>query len=175
MIAVYVFGLIIFICFGVVVFRGAPYVPSHRKDVVKAITELYPLGKNDVLLDVGSGDGIILRLASKRGARAIGFEINPILVFVSRILSLHDKKIIVKLTDFWLAQVPDETTVIYAFVVTRDVGRLTKKIQKETNRIGRKISVISYGNAFSSINTVKSSGAYHLYEFRPLQQGKAQV
>ncbi|HEU4716091.1 MAG TPA: hypothetical protein VFS14_04660, partial [Candidatus Saccharimonadales bacterium] len=59
--------------FGFVVFRGAPYVPSHKKDVAIAFEELYEVGKNDVVVDVGSGDGIILRMAAKRGARAVGY------------------------------------------------------------------------------------------------------
>ena len=60
-------------------FMGAPYLPSHRRDVARAFDELYPLSSSDVLLDIGSGDGVVLRQASKRGARAIGYEIHPLL------------------------------------------------------------------------------------------------
>lgn len=169
MIAIHIFGVIIFTFFGIVVFRGAPYVPSHKKDISHALTVLYPLCENDVLLDIGSGDGIVLRLASKKGAKAIGYEINPILVLISKILSMHDKKVNIKLTDFWLAKIPAKTTVIYAFVVTRDVKKLIKKVQVETNRLGHKISLISYGNKLGVRTAVKSLGAYNLYEFKPLQ------
>lgn len=171
----YVFCFFLFLFFGLVVFIGAPYVPSHKKDVVHAITKLYPIGEGDVLLDVGSGDGRILRQVSKLGGKAIGFEINPILVLLSKILSFNDKDVTIKLADFWMVKIPDSVTVVYAFIVTRDVDRLTKKIQKESNRMGHIISVVSYGNKFSKLDAAKSDGAYSLYEFKPLQSAKAQV
>ena len=70
--------------FGFVAFTGAPYVPSRRRDLQKAFDELYRLKKTDVLVDIGSGDGIVLREASRRGARAIGYELQPLLVLISR-------------------------------------------------------------------------------------------
>jgi len=76
--------------FGLIVFRGAPYVPSQKRYVRQAFDELYPLGIRDVLVDVGSGDGIVLRLAAERGAQAIGYELNPLLVIISRWLSRYD-------------------------------------------------------------------------------------
>lgn len=175
MIAVYVFCFFVFLFFGLVVFIGAPYVPSHTKDVVQAVTKLYPITEGDVLLDVGSGDGRTLRQVSKLGGKAVGFEINPMLVLLSKILSLNDKNVTIKLADFWLVKIPDNVTVVYAFIVTRDAGRLTKKIQKESNRMGHGISVVSYGNKLNKLDAVKSVGAYSLYEFKPLQSAKAQV
>ena len=73
--------LAIVILVGFSAFTGAPYVPSHRRDVARAFRELYSLDANDVLVDIGSGDGVVLRQASQRGARAVGYEIHPLLVF----------------------------------------------------------------------------------------------
>ena len=42
MIWVYIIGLAVLII-GMGVFFGAPYVPSHRKDVRRLFEELYPL------------------------------------------------------------------------------------------------------------------------------------
>ena len=42
------------VAMGLVVFTGAPYVPSKRRDIRQALTELYPLGSDDVLVDIGS-------------------------------------------------------------------------------------------------------------------------
>ena len=78
---------IVVLLFGFVVFRGAPYVPSKRRDIKRAFEELYPLDDSDTLVDIGSGDGVVLRMAAKRGAHAVGYELNPILVLVSRWLS----------------------------------------------------------------------------------------
>lgn len=159
--------------FGFVVFRGAPYVPSQKKYVNEAFTKLYKLSQNDVLLDVGSGDGKVLRLASARGATAIGYELNPVLVIISRLLSLKNGKVSVKLADLWLEPIPEKTTVIYVFAVTRDIHRIIQKIQGEVNRVNREIHVISYGNSFEDIKPVKELGAYHLYKFSPLHAREA--
>ena len=48
---------------------GAPYVPSHRRSVVEAFTELRPLTSSDTLVDIGSGDGIVCLVAAQQGAR----------------------------------------------------------------------------------------------------------
>jgi hypothetical protein len=159
----------IMLVFGFVVFRGAPYVPSHRRQVEKAFDDLYPVRKKDVVVDVGSGDGIILRLASKRGARAIGYELNPILVGLSRFLSRHDPNVRIYLSDFWLTSLPPDTTLIYGFLVTRDIGKMAQKLQSEANRLNHPLYFISYGAMISNRPKMKELGAHHLYKFEPLQ------
>lgn len=158
--------------FGFVVFRGAPYVPSHRTDVAKAFDELYKIGKKDVVVDVGSGDGIILRMASARGARAVGYELNPALVLLSRFLSRGDKKVRVELGDFWFAKLPAATTLVYAFAVERDVKKLVAKLQEEADRHGHEFHVISYGSELKGQPEVRTLGAHHLYIFKPLHEVK---
>lgn len=163
------------VIFGFSVFRGSPYVPSHKSDVIRSLTELYKLSNKDVLVDIGSGDGVVLREAAKIGARAIGYEINPILVLVSRLLSIGCKKVNIKFADFWLSSLPKETTVIYVFTASRDIKSIIKKIQKETNKLRQPIHLISYGAKLGDMRMVNSIGAHHLYVFNPLQPDKAQV
>ena len=158
--------------FGFVVFRGAPYVPSHRSDVTKAFDELYKVGSSDTVVDVGSGDGVILRMAAARGARAVGYELNPALVLVSRFLSRRNKKICVELADFWFAKLPPSTTLVYAFAVERDVKKLAGKLQDEADRLGRELHVISYGSELKTQPEVRTLGAHHLYVFKPLHEVK---
>lgn len=168
MIFVWIIGGVVLL-FGLVVFRGAPYVPSQKRFVRQAFSELYPLGAEDVLVDVGSGDGIVLRLASERGARAVGYELNPLLVIISRLLSRRDDRVEVKLADFWLTPLPDDTTIIYAFAVTRDIKKMTKKMQREADRLQRPLRFMSYGNALTGREADMSLSAYYLYTFYPLQ------
>ncbi len=166
--------LIIAALFGFVVFRGSPYVPSHRADIQQAFTELYQVDANDTLVDLGSGDGIILRKAARAGARAVGFEINPILVIISRLLS-RNNKISTVFADFWFSHLPNDTTVVYVFSVSRDINKIKIWVQNETNRIGRTIHLISYGSRIDGMKAVKNLNANHLYVFHPLQTNKAQV
>lgn len=151
------------------VLRGAPYVPSRRSELETAFTKLYKLDKRDVLVDIGSGDGIVLRAAARRGARAIGYEINPVLVFVSRMLSRHDKKIEVLLADFWRTDFPDDTTIVYTFGESRDIRRMYDKVQREASRLERPLQFMSYGFVVPGRRALRSHRAYHLYQIDPLQ------
>ena len=165
-----VFG-IVFI-FGLVVFIGAPYVPSHKK-YVRRTFDHFNIGRDDVLVDVGSGDGIVLRIASRYGATAVGYEINPLLVAVSRLLSIDDSRVKVLLQNFWRAQLPDETTIVYAFSVSRDEKKLTKLLQREANRLQRPLKLLCYGSPFKHIQASAIFEAYYLYIFQPLQSKNA--
>lgn len=164
-----VLGWALVLTFGIVVFRGAPYVPSRRRYIKHALTELYPLSRDDVLVDVGSGDGIVLRIATEHGATAIGLELNPILVLISRFLSRRNRKVQVRLVDFWLTPLPDDTTVVYAFMVTRDIKKITRKMQHEADRLGRPLKFITYGNRLPDREYEKALVGYALYTFAPLQ------
>lgn len=175
MIIVWIIVWVAFVTFGLIVFRGAPYVPSRRRYINEAFTTLYPLGKKDVLVDIGSGDGIVLRLAAARGAKAVGYELNPVLVIIARLLSRRDARVSIKLVDFWPTPLPDDTTIVYLFVVTRDVKKIIKKMQSEANRLNRTLRVISYGNRLGDMRRDKAVSGYHLYSFRPLHSPQAQV
>ena len=62
----------------------APFVPTPP-EVVSRMLELAEIKHGDVLYDLGSGDGRIVVAAAKRfGIRAVGFEIDPVLVKDSR-------------------------------------------------------------------------------------------
>ncbi|HUC96344.1 MAG TPA: hypothetical protein VMR16_01630 [Candidatus Saccharimonadales bacterium] len=167
--------IIMVIFFGVVTLRGAPYLPSKKKYINQALRELYPLTTKDVLVDIGSGDGIVLREAAKLGARAIGYEINPVLVLVSRCLSRKNKRIEVRLVDFWLTHLPNGTTIVYVFSIQRDMKKIMKWMQNETNRLNRPIYLMSFGFELGDMEPIKNVGAYNLYMFHSLQSGEAQV
>ena len=162
----------IFVFFGLVVFLGAPYVPSQRKYVIR-IFEHLGINSEDVLVDIGSGDGVILRVASRFGATAIGYEINPLLVGISKLLSFRDAKVVVHLQNAWLAHLPENTTVVYAFSVNRDEGRLSALVQREANRLQKPLKLLCYGSPFKRMEAVDTFEAYHLYIFQPLQLKKA--
>jgi SAM-dependent methyltransferase len=62
----------------------APFVTTPQ-EVVDRMLELAQVSTGDLLYDLGSGDGRIVITAAKRyGAKAVGFEIDPALVRLSR-------------------------------------------------------------------------------------------
>ena len=161
---VYIVGIFIVII-GAGAFFGAPYVPSRRRDVRRMFDTLYPLSKNDVVFDAGSGDGLILREVSRRGATAVGYEFNPLFWGISKAISSSYKRVTIKLANFWTEPFPDDVTMVYAFTVTRDGKKLLKKITRERERLGRPLTIICYGSPLLGVKPTKSYEAYNLYEF----------
>ena len=60
-----------------------PFVPTPQ-DVVDKMIDLAGVKKGDTVYDLGSGDGRIVITAAKKGAKAVGFEIDGDLVKESR-------------------------------------------------------------------------------------------
>lgn len=159
----------IILLFGFVVFFGAPYVPSKRRELEHIFKELYALDSHDTLVDMGSGDGVVLRVAANTGAAAIGYELNPALVIISRFLSRRSARVQVEGANLWRVHFPAATTVVYVFTVGRDVDKVARKMQVEANRLGHPLSLISYGWVIPHMTALKTIGAHHLYTFTPLQ------
>jgi hypothetical protein len=162
--------LLVALIFGLTVFFGAPYVPSQRRFVKQAFVSLYPLKNSDVLVDIGCGDGLVLREAALQGAKAIGYEINPILYIVARILSRKEEQVEIRLANFWMTQLPEETTVVYAFSVKRDNAKLELRMQQEANRLHRPLTLLCFGSPMTSRQPEQSENAYFRYVFHPMQK-----
>lgn len=163
---------IIVVIVGYTVFFGAPYVPAKQKDIRQAFDDLYTISQDDTILDLGSGDGRVLREASRRGARAVGYELHPALVALSRWLSRHDKNVRVEFGNFWKKPFPDATTVVYVFGDGRDIAKMTRHIEHQSIRLGHPIYVLSYGFELPGHTVQRSLGAHHLYRITPLQANK---
>jgi precorrin-6B methylase 2 len=63
--------------------KDVVWVPTSQALVDKML-DLAKVGPNDVLYDLGSGDGRTVISAAKRGARAFGIEYNPDMVELSK-------------------------------------------------------------------------------------------
>lgn len=158
----------ILVVFGLVAFLGAPYVPSHRKDV-RRVFDHFGVDSSDTVVDIGSGDGLVLRLASNYGAQVVGYEVNPFLVAISKLLSWQDARVSVRLQNAWLATFPETTTIVYIFSVSRDEKRITKLLQRQADRLQKPLKLLCYGSPFKQMQPDDTFEAYHLYIFRPLQ------
>jgi predicted RNA methylase len=64
--------------------RDVPYVPTDEA-VVAAMLRFANVGPDDVVYDLGCGDGrIVIAAAKQRGARGVGVDIDPLRVRESR-------------------------------------------------------------------------------------------
>ncbi len=112
--------------------KGAPYVRS-KKDKIKTMLELADIKPGEVVVDLGSGDGSILIEAAKRGAIAMGIEINPFLVWHSRRhvrrAGLEDKIKILK-SDFRSRHLGN-ADVIFLYLWPSTIEELQEKFSRE--------------------------------------------
>jgi precorrin-6B methylase 2 len=63
--------------------KDVVWVPTPQ-ELVEKMLDMAQVTPQDVVIDLGSGDGRNVIAAAKRGARAIGFEFNPDMVALSR-------------------------------------------------------------------------------------------
>ncbi len=119
--------IVILLLFGMAVFFGAPYLPT-LKPQTRAALDLLDLKPGQTLLELGSGDGRVLLEAGRRGLKAVGYEINPILVVVSLIVTFkYRRQIKICWRNYWRAKWPP-VDGIYVFLLDKYMLKLDKKI-----------------------------------------------
>lgn len=161
--------MVIVVIYGFTVFFGAPYVPSLASELCKMFKKLYPLDSKDFLIDMGSGDGIVLKVASEEfGAKSLGIELHPVLSFLSRIRLRKIRplpKIICQ--NYNKIKFPKETTVIYTFSDSKDIKKIYEKIQAEATRLQKTLYFISNGFEVPELKVEKTYSSFFLYKIKP--------
>lgn len=155
--------------FGAVVFRGAPYVPTLKVTIAAAFDMLEPyLKKGDTIVDLGSGDGSVLKYAAKRGYKAVGYELNPILNFIAWSRTTRKSKhVAIHLHDFWIASWPKETNAVFVFLAGPYMNKLKRKLDTEMAKRDTSLYVVSNGFAVPGVLPKKISQGLYLYELHP--------
>lgn len=121
--------MLVCFCFGFVLLFGAPFVPTLRPQIAAAL-DLLALRRGDTLLELGCGDGRVLVAAAERGIKCIGYELNPILAFIAWARTRRfGSQVTIVCGDYWRAEWP-EAQGIFAFILTRYMGKLHKKIMQ---------------------------------------------
>lgn len=152
-----------------VVFVGAPYVPTRRQDSeqVVATARLRP---GDHLVDLGSGDGRVLRAAAEQGIRGTGYELSvPFFVLSQWRLRRYRSLVRVHMANYWNRTLPDETTAVYTFLASKYMARLDTYLQGEADRLGRELTLVSYAFELPDRPIERRNGALLVYRFTPTQ------
>lgn len=153
-------SLVIVFCFAFVVFFGAPYLPSLDKQKTTAL-DMLSLKPGQTLLELGSGDGRVLKAAAKRGIYAVGYELNPILVIISRLTTIkHRDKVKIIWGNYWTKNWR-EADGIYVFLYTDHMKKLDKKIKST----GKKIKLASVTFKIPDKKPFKTKNGVFLYQY----------
>ncbi len=152
--------------FAYVVIFGAPYVPAHTKAINIAVAQL-KLSKAGRVIDLGCGDGKFLIASAKKGYKCTGYEANPLLFLLAKLRLARYKNAEVKLSNFWKADFPNDTEVVYIFLLDRFMVKLDKKMQKEANRLGKNLKLISYVFEIPGRKATLEDGGIKIYAYSP--------
>lgn len=143
-------------------FVGVPYVPTLNMTMERML-ELAEIKPRQKIADLGSGDGRLLIVAARKGAQAVGWEINPILAILSKIKIRHaglQDKITIHVESYWPADLK-KFDVIFLFLIPNKMEQMEQKLRREL-KPGAK--VISNSFVFPNWQYSKKLGEVYLYE-----------
>lgn len=156
--------IIIFLIFNTLgFFTGAPFAPTPIKIINQAL-KLARVNKNDVVYDLGAGDGRLLISAAKGGARSVGWEMNPFLFIISLLrikIGGVSNNANIHLGNFWNKNLK-EATVIFVFILPEYMSKLETKLKKEL-KPGTK--VVTHLARLPYKKPTRSVSGLNLYQF----------
>jgi len=86
---------------------------------------------DDLLVDIGCGDGRVLREARRRyGVKALGIEVNPLVYLFARIRNMGIKDVRIRWSNFWKMNLK-EADVVFCYLFPDVMANLAKKLEEE--------------------------------------------
>lgn len=156
---------LILIIFASVLIFGAPYLPTLKAQSRYAL-DLMNVKPGQVVVDLGSGDGSFLIQAAKEGAIAYGYELNPILVIISKIRCFkHRGQVKIFWANFWNIDLPKETDFVYVFLLKRFMDRFDNYMKVQTKRLSKNLIVASYTFKIPNKKYIKHANAIYVYGY----------
>jgi precorrin-6B methylase 2 len=156
--------VVVLICVWIIwpVLIGAAYVPTPHEIVVKML-EIAEVKEDDVLYDLGSGDGrIIIEAADKYRAKAIGIEADPLRVLWSRAKirsrALHDRVRVIW-GNFFRSDLSKATVV----TIYQGQGINNKLIEKLEEELKPGTRIVSYSFTFDGWDPIKEESDSPIY------------
>lgn len=153
---------VIVMAFGLVVFFGAPYLPTFSKQTDAAF-ELLALKRGQTLLELGCGDGRVLKVAARHGYKAVGYELNPILVLYARMSTWRYRKdVSIIWGNYWQKTWP-KTDGIFVFLLDKYMQKLSNKIEQEFDN---PVKLVSFAFKVPGKKIIKEKDGVYLYTYK---------
>jgi protein-L-isoaspartate O-methyltransferase len=142
--------------------RGAIYDPSSRveAEVMARIADVRP---GERAADLGSGDGRVVCALARAGAEAHGYEINPVLVLISRRNIRREGlggRAFIHWGNFWSRNL-SEYSLITTFQVGFVMARMEAKLARELAPGSR---IVSHYWRFPGLQPEQTQG--NIYRYR---------
>ncbi len=107
--------------------QGALFVSTSRVRVA-AFIDAVPMKAGQLLVDIGCGDGRVLRMARRRyGVKTVGYEVNLLAYIKARLLCLGDRDIKIKWKNFWKENLAT-ADVVFCYLYPDVMQRLSAKL-----------------------------------------------
>jgi len=149
----------LFMLFGLISF--APYVHSGRRKMLSMLdmAQVKP-GMN--VLELGSGNGDLCLWSAERGATATGLEINPLLVWWSRIKAWRCGAQSCKFLccNIWRTAFPPQTDAVFIYGMPEKMDPLWRKMGRE---LKPGTLVVSHAFTFPGQTPEQERGNVRLY------------
>ena len=141
--------------------RGAIYDPSTRAEA-EVMAGMADVHEGTLAADLGSGDGRVVIALARLGAEAHGYEINPILVAVSRRNILREGlrgRAFIHWGNFWRRSL-SRYNLITVFQVGFVMARLEAKLQRE---LAPGSAIVSHYWRFPGLRPERTEGTIYRY------------
>lgn len=139
-----------------------PFWSPTPEGALEAALDLAEVGPGDHVIDLGCGDGRVLEAAALRGARATGYELDPLRAAASRVrCARFDGAVRVVEADF--QSTPLEADAVFAFLSPATMFRMRRQFLG----LSPGARVVSYGYGVLGWEPAKRNGRCFLYRMPP--------
>jgi len=167
----------LFLCKMVYVFARASALPMTQGTLftstasvrINTFLDAVPMNDAELLVDLGCGDGRVLRAARKRcDVETLGFEVNLLAYCLARILSFGVKGVDLRRRNFWAENLRD-ADVVFCYLFPDVMTRLAAKLEAELRPGSRVVSCNFPVPGWKSLRVLRPDAPRHndpIYVYR---------
>jgi histone methylation protein DOT1 len=148
---------------------GLPPIPT-RRDRIRAALKLVNLQPDEVLYDLGAGDGRVLFIAAREfNAKAVGIEIGPVqcaLIWLHVVASGYGNKIQVKWGNY-LKEDLSKVDVAFIYATSKEVIRLAPHLEAQMKPGSSVVSISADFPEWQPV-TMDDHNLIFVYEMPPI-------
>lgn len=154
--------IVLILVFGLVVLFGPPFLPTLRAQADTAL-DMLELKPGETLLELGSGDGRVVRAAAERGLKVVGIELNPFLVVFSRLYTWRYRKHVkIMWGNYFHVRWP-QADGIFTFMLQRQMAKLDRRI---TEWHKQPVRLASFAFHIPDKEPIETRAGVYLYEYK---------